>query len=279
MNILLYAGQAPWRDLVLTFSKPILARAASRVTLVTREGPQAQALLDHASEVLAIPAHVVVEQQIRAGNTWQVILNAAEAQSYDMAILGRLNHRLGRLLSRRRSKTILRRLNTSGMRVHGIVRPVKRILLASGGNAATFANARLAARLATAMDASITLIHVLSQEQLCFELIPDWQTAQQEFPYSETPEAVVLNDTMRFLEEAGVTAALQIRVGPVLDELMAELASGGYDLLVIGTHQATDALDRLLLENMTNALLDYSPLPVLVVKNTTNQGLSFTKIT
>jgi len=37
-------------------------------------------------------------------------------------------------------------------------------------------------------------------------------------------------------------------------------------MLVIGAHRVASALDRILLEDITDDLLDVSPLPVLVVK-------------
>ena len=47
---------------------------------------------------------------------------------------------------------------------------------------------------------------------------------------------------------------------------MDELREGSYDMLAIGAHRVTSALDRILLEDITGDLLDNSPLPVLVVK-------------
>ena len=69
------------------------------------------------------------------------------------------------------------------------------------------------------------------------------------------------------LNEQGVPAEVRGRVGPVLDEILSELRVGSYDLLVIGAHRVASALDRILLEDITDDLLDLSPLPVLMVKN------------
>ncbi|NJK78555.1 MAG: universal stress protein [Chloroflexaceae bacterium] len=267
MNILLYAGAAPWRDLVLSYSVPIITHTATKLTLVAAEDEQAAALLRNATERLDLPPRVEVVQQIIPGDVQQAVLAAAEQQRYDLAILGRLNRPLGRLLPGPRSKAITRRLKMSVLRVHGESRPIRRILLASGGNIYTFDNARLTAAIAAPLGAEVTLVHVLSQEQLCFELIPDAQTAHEEFRYSDMMEASVLQEAVDLLCNLRVPTRLQVRVGPVLDEILAELATGNYDMLVVGAHRADDALERILLEDITSALLDHSPLPVLVVKN------------
>jgi nucleotide-binding universal stress UspA family protein len=53
----------------------------------------------------------------------------------------------------------------------------------------------------------------------------------------------------------------------VVEEIKAELREGGYDLLVIGAHQARTPLDRVLLEDVSAELLLESPIPVLVVQS------------
>jgi nucleotide-binding universal stress UspA family protein len=271
MNILLYAGSAPWRDVVLRFSTPLIAQVAHSLTLVCSDEAGAQQLLDDAAARLAIPAHIPWKTRIVAGDSQTAILTAAHEQPYDLAILGRLNRPLGRLLPGPRSKIITQRLMPSALRVHGVVRPVQRILLASGGDEHTLTNVQVVARLAAPLGASVTVMHVLSQQSICFELIPDAEIAQHEFPHSDRTEATILHTAVDMLRERGVTARMQVRIGPVIDETLAELADGSYDLLVVGAHEPGDALDRLLLEDLTSALLDSSPLPVLVVKNTGRQ--------
>jgi nucleotide-binding universal stress UspA family protein len=57
-----------------------------------------------------------------------------------------------------------------------------------------------------------------------------------------------------------------VRVGLVIEEIVAELQAGGYDLLVIGAHRSQSLVERLLLEDVTKDILGQSPVPVLVVK-------------
>ena len=266
MKVLIYAGPAPSRDLVLQFSVQIVQKIATELTLVTGGGAERQPLLEQAVERLHVPDAVPVTLRVLGGDAQAAILGAAREQQYDLVIFGRLHQPIGRLLPGAHSKAIAQRLEPSVLRVHGPARPIQRILLASGGDYHTFDDISIAARLAVPLGASITLLHVLSQQSLVFEGFPGRSLTVEDFLAGSTPEANTLRDAAALLRTRGVPTQLKGRVGPVIEEIMAELRIGGYDLLVIGAHQVASALDRILLEDITGDLLDISPLPVLVVK-------------
>jgi nucleotide-binding universal stress UspA family protein len=233
---------------------------------VSGGGAERRALLEGAASQLQPHEGVPVLLRALPGNAQAAILAAAREQPYDLVILGRLHQPLGRLLPGARSKVIAQRLEPSVLRVQGQARPIRRILLSSGGDHHTFADADLTARIAGPLGASVTLLHVLSQQSVLFEGLPNAQHRMDAFLSSDTPEAETLRRAVAMLEERGVAARLKGRRGPVLDEILDELRAGPYDLLVIGAHRFASALDRILLEDITNDLLGVSPLPVLVVK-------------
>jgi nucleotide-binding universal stress UspA family protein len=109
-------------------------------------------------------------------------------------------------------------------------------------------------------------MHVLSQQSLLFEGFPPREISVADFLNGPSPEARTLREAVEQLRRSEVQVDLKGRAGPVLDEIMDELREGSYDLLAIGAHRVTSALDRILLEDITGDLLDSSPLPVLVVK-------------
>jgi len=266
MKVLLYAGAAPSRDSVLQLSVPIVQHVATALALVTGGGAEQRPLLEQAASRLLVPANVPITLRALPGNAQTAILAAAREQLYDLVIVGRLHQPFGRLLPGAHSKVIAQRLEPSVLRVHGPARPIRRILLASGGDYHTFGDVSVAVRLAKPLGASVTVLHVLSQQSLLFEGLPSNQGTVEAFLSGSTPEANTLRDATAMLNERGVPSELKGRVGPVLDEILAELRVGSYDLLVIGAHRVASALDRILLEDITDDLLDISPLPVLVVK-------------
>src|SRR3954467_12354376 len=169
MRILLYAGPAPSREAVLLFSAQIIQNCATSLTLVTGGGAERRQLLEDAAARLRIPDRVPIALSALAGNSQVAILAAARAQPYDLVILGRLHQPFGRLLPGAHSKAIAQRLEPSVLRIHGPVRPIRRILISSGGDYHTFADADVAAQIAAPLGASATLLHVVSQQSLLFE--------------------------------------------------------------------------------------------------------------
>jgi nucleotide-binding universal stress UspA family protein len=265
MRVLIYAGSAPSREAVLGFGRPIVAHAATALTLVGTAGQRP--LLQDAATRLAPPKGIPVEL-IAAERDPQRAILAAAARPHDLAIFGRFNRPLRRLLpgGRARSRVIAERLEPSVLRVQGEERPIRRILLASGGDHHTFRTAQGVARLAAPLGASVTLLHVLSQQSLVFERFGERRISLAQFLEGGSPEAVTLRDAAARLRSAGIAAEVRGRVGPVVDEILAELRAGDYDLLAIGAHRVASALDRLLLEDISGDLLDLSPLSTLVVK-------------
>jgi nucleotide-binding universal stress UspA family protein len=223
-------------------------------------------LLEDAAVRLGVPDHVPVTFSALPGNSQAAILAAARAQFYDLVILGRLRQPLGRLLPGAHSKAIAQRLEPSVLRVHGPTRQIRRILISSGGDYHTFADVDVAAQIAGPLGAAATLLHVVSQQSLLFEGFQTQQVNVERFLADDSSEARTLRQATNMLRERGVACELKGRVGPVLDEILAELRVGRYDMLVIGAHRVASALDRILLEDITGDLLDVSSLPVLVVK-------------
>lgn len=266
MRILIYVGSAPSRELVLQMSQPLAQRTANAITLVAC-GHDRVALLDDALRRLALPSGVAVALRPLDGTAQGAILEAAGEQTYDLVVFGRLQQPSGRLLPGAHSKAIAQRLEPSVLRVHGSARPLKRILVASGGDHHTFADTAMAEKLATPFGASVTLLHVISQQSLLFEGFSQRQTTADTLLAVDSREARTIRAAAAQLTAQGVHTQIKGRVGLVLDEIMAELRIGGYDLLVIGAHRVASALDRILLEDITGDLLDVSPLPVLVVKS------------
>ncbi len=266
---MMYVGPAATRDQLLEYAAPLAQHVASSLTLVTGDGNGSDLLLREAQQRLAPANNLTVTSLSLPGDASHAILSAAEQQPFDLVVFGRLRPRLTHLLPRSRSKVIAQRLHPSALRIQGKVNPIRHILVASGGDYHTYADVRVAAQIAQPLQAMITIMHIVSQQSLVFEGFRPRQIDIGEFLAGSSAEASTLRTAAASLRERGISVNLRGRSGPVLDQLLDELRSGNYDMLVIGAHSVARPLDRMLLEDIADELLDMSPIPVLVVKGYT----------
>lgn len=266
MQLLIYAGPGPWRDAILAAAAPLIAQVATAVTLVSGGGERNLALLDDAATRLRLPQGMTVTRRALAGEPQAAILAAAGEATFDLTVIGRFSQPLTRLFRGRRSLALARRLTSSVLRVGEPARPIRRILLASGGDRHTFATAAIAAQLAAPLGASITLLHVVSQQPIIFETLVEAGIDEAGFLAGDAPEAATLRQAAEQLRAQGIDVNMRARFGLVVDEILAELDAGGYDLLAVGTHHIVGPLDRMLLEDLTGDLLDLCPRTVLVAR-------------
>ncbi len=268
MHLLIYAGPGPSREHVLAIAAPLVERVATAVTLVTGGGARHAPLLDEAARRLGVPPGVPVTQRVLDGAPQAAILTVAGERAHDLVIFGTFQRPLERLLRVWRDDTLAVRLKSSVLRVKGPVRPLRRILLASGGDRHTFTTAERAIQLAAPLGASITVLHVVSQQPIVFDPRALPAADEATFLAGDSPEAAILRQAAEWLHARGIPVAVRVRFGMVVDEVLAELAAGDYDLLAVGTHHLEGPLDRMLIEDLTGDLLDLCPRSILVARHT-----------
>jgi nucleotide-binding universal stress UspA family protein len=181
---------------------------------------------------------------------------------------------LTRLLLGSTAATLARYVRAPLLIVKGARPALRRILLCTGGEAVADANARLGGQIAAVTGADVTVLHVMSQ----LPLAPEADTVQLQASADEaiqagTREGLHLQHSLALLHEAGATGDLRpkIRHGLVVDEILAEVQAGDYDLLIIGAHRAPGertwrGLTEMLLDDVADQLLSHCPRPVLVVR-------------
>ncbi len=265
MKVAVYVGAAPGRDAVLASARALLPAIAHEVVLVRGSYPASPstAATQHA---LGLPPTVRVQHASANGDALRAIQQAErEYGAPDMLVIGRWSPPLGGLLPALHRRIVQHTTARSVLFVPGAVGVLAPVLLASSGSPLTFAAARLLPQVVPP-PASVTVLHVLSQQQLLFEIVPDLATAAESFLASDLPDVRVLRQTVRLLQQQGYTADLSITLGPTLDEIGQATRQQAGGVLVIGASPPLSALERVLLEDVSGTLLDSSPLPVLAVR-------------
>jgi nucleotide-binding universal stress UspA family protein len=145
-------------------------------------------------------------------------------------------------------------------------RQLIRILLCTGGLEVAEPVIQAGAYLARNAGAQVTLLHVAGTIPSMYTGLGEIDETLSELLKTDTPTAKHLRQGARLLEKYGVTAEMKLRHGVVANEILREAAKGQDDLIVIGAPEQKKRFKKWLLGDVTGAILERSPCPVLIAK-------------
>lgn len=149
--------------------------------------------------------------------------------------------------------------------------PIERALICTGGETPSLATLRAASRMLDRPDIRLGILHVMSQVAFSDasphdDLLDTAETAATR----GTHEGLHLQQAAEVFTSAGFqgTVVPLLRHGLVVDEVLAELRRGKYELLVIGSRppRTTRSWSDLLLEDVGADLASRSPCSVLMIR-------------
>lgn len=227
----------------------------SATVLMVGEDRAEEALRSHAGETLKT-AVADLHLKARRGEVGAEILREVAQGEYDLVILG------GQADPRRPwagSAAAERLIRESPIPVLVAKTPrpaIRRVLLCLAGGEPGKLDVMFTARLARRTGATVTLLHVHQDGEPADtpeDARPDpWLTRQLE------------RGRLTLLGQ-GVRAEAKIRLGAVVDEILAEAAEGDYDLIVVGGHIPSH-LPAVLERDVAAEVVAQADRPVLVVR-------------
>jgi nucleotide-binding universal stress UspA family protein len=142
---------------------------------------------------------------------------------------------------------------------------IRRILICSGGATYIEAAIKLVTGLGRDLNASVTLFTVLPEASVMISDRIEPEVDVETLLASNSVLGHNLRSEKAMIEAAGVSAEVRVRSGLVHVEIAAEIESGDYDLVVLGSKPSRDVFSDYLLGNMTRRLVNWVSRPVLVV--------------
>jgi nucleotide-binding universal stress UspA family protein len=203
----------------------------------------------------------VLEKRMRYGDPIEEIIAEALERSYDLVIVGGGGNQLGLLNPQIGSTTgrLARKLHTHFLVVRNIPAQFTKVLFCTGTDAPSSETMKIGGAWLSNSEAQIGLLHVITGSQKLSATDNDEWVRQDE----------LLKRSTQQLREAGVKNEIipTIRQGLVVEEVIKELAQGGYDLFVVGSHYqpGQDRWQGTLLDDVTDQLLNKSTCSMLII--------------
>src|SRR5437016_1114708 len=210
---------------------------------------------------------VAPEIVVRAGEPGRQILNQTSATNYDLVVIGaRRTGRTGLYWRSKKTYEVIKAIPPPVLVAIGECNRLKRFLVCTGGKEFIEEAVQLTGKVAAAVGASVTLLHVMAEPPAIYADLVRLEEDVERLLESKSELGMNLCAQKADLEKLGVAAEVRIRHGIVIDQVFAEAREKSYDLIVTGSSQARGMLRHYIMGDLTRAILNHANCPVLVAR-------------
>ena len=209
---------------------------------------------------------VTYNLEVQNGNAEDVIPHKANQGDY-IVILGPLGRpQFRRILTGRSIRHLMGEVKQPILYVPESKLPLKKILICMGGLGYEVTAEHIAMQMAMKSQAEITLLHIIPQIDINYPTAKTVSDHWQNLAETDTPIGQCLRQALETAKNNGLTANVKARQGNVVEEILAEVKEGNYDLLCMGSMYSSSALRQLYAPNVTAEIADGAHCPVLTAR-------------
>jgi nucleotide-binding universal stress UspA family protein len=206
---------------------------------------------------------VTYNLEVQNGNAEDIIPRKAKQDDY-IIVLGPLGRpQIRRMLTGRSIRHLMEEIEQPILYVPKLKLPLKKLLICIGGLGYEVTAEHIAMQMAMKSRAEITLLHIVPPLDLDYPTARTINRNWQNLTETDTPVGKSLRLALEFAKNDDLTANVKARQGNVVEEIMAEVKEGDYDLLCMGSIYSTNALRQLYAPNVTAEIAEGRLCPIL----------------
>src|SRR5436189_2309877 len=229
------------------------------------ESPLRQALQKQAESLRGhgVSANIIVQ----SGEPVRQIADETAETSYDLVIIGaRWIGATGHHWRSEKTYEVIKSILPPVLVAIGECKKLKRFLVCTGGKEFIEQAVQFTGKLAAAVNASVTLLHVMAEPPAMYADLVRLEENVEQLLESKSELGTNLRRQKKELERLGVSAEVRLRHGNVIDQVFEVAREGDYDLIVTGTSQARGLLRHYIMGDLTRSILNQANVPVLVAR-------------
>ena len=207
--------------------------------------------------------------EIRNGHAEQVIPQRANQNQFLTVVSPLGRSRLRHWLTGRSFRVLMEEIKGPILYVPELRLPLKRLLISAGGLGYEVDAENLALQVATLSRADVTILHVIPPTDLDYPTTRDMREHPGDLQDTDTLLGRSLRKGLDIAKDAGLNAKLITRQGHVVEGILAEVRSGNYDMVCMGSRYSAHALRQLYTPNVTAEVAEGVSCPVLTVRHLT----------
>jgi len=205
--------------------------------------------------------------EIHEGQAEEVIPKKASEKDFLTVLTPLGRPPLRRLLLRRSFRQSMADIEGPILYVPSACIPPTRILICLGGLGYGTATEEFGLEIASRVKAPVSLLHVVPPIDLDY---PETRMVRENWDHLSDTDSLLGRTLHSALDEArsnkGLDVELKIRQGNVIEEILAELKEGDYDLVCMGSLYSAHGLRQMYAPNVTAEVAEVIGCPVLTVR-------------
>jgi nucleotide-binding universal stress UspA family protein len=204
---------------------------------------------------------------VQSGEPVREILGQTSKTHYDLVVIGaRWTGATGEHWRSEKTYEVIKAVQPPVLVAIGECERLKRFLVCTGGKEFIEPAIQFTGKLAAAVGASVTLLHVMAEPPAIYADLVRLEENVDQLLESKSELGTNLRRQRRELDRLGVSAEVRLRHGIVIDEVFKEVHDGDYDLIVSGTSQARGLLRHYIMGDLTRSILNRATSSVLVAR-------------
>jgi nucleotide-binding universal stress UspA family protein len=229
-----------------------------------------RAALENESEKLK-RLGVSPEIVVRAGEPIREILEQTKTKTYDMTIIGaRRKTSSGPYWRSGKTYEVIKAIPTPVLLATGVCETMKSFIVCTGGKKYIDAAVGLTGKLAAAVGASVTLLHVMAEPPAIYADLVQLEEDVERLLESGSELGRNLLAQKQSLEKLGILVEVRVRHGFVVDQIFADASERGHDLIVTGSSPTRGPLGHYIMGDLTREIVNRANVPVLVARSAKN---------
>jgi len=204
---------------------------------------------------------------VQSGEPVHQIVDQTSKTKYDLVVVGaRWTGAVGEYWRSKKTYEVIKAIRPPVLVAIGESKQLKRFVVCTGGKEFIEQAVQFTGRLAAAVGASVTLLHVMAEPPAMYADLVRLEEDVNQLLESKSELGTNLRRQRRELDRLGVPAEVHLRHGMVIDQVFEEVREGNYDLIVTGTSQARGLLRHYIMGDLTRGILNRAEVPVLVAR-------------
>ena len=207
------------------------------------------------------------ELVLRTGEPIREILHQTTEIKYDLTIIGaRRKGTTGLYWRAEKTYEVIKAIPSPVMLATGACETLKSFLVCTGGKKYIDAAVELTGKVAAAVGASVTLLHVMAEPPAIYADLVRLEEDVDALLASGSELGRNLRAQKESIERLGVPTQVRVRHGMVLAQIFSEVGKQKHDLIVTGSSPTRGPLGHYIMGDLTRSIVNRANVPVLVAR-------------